>query len=322
MSIDVAWISARFPHLSSLSLLGKGGQKRVWAASDKEHGDVVFKLIFPTVDRNRIDRELLAVTRIASDRVPSVYKTGLVDTPEGECVWLVEQRVVGDSVRSVLQGEGAFSKAEILRLGLHCLYMSTALEEPTAEYRVAAVLPLLTGIASGELRHLRPCDVDFDAGIIHVRGAEDRTEADWDVKTANRSRRLELPEDCRSDLEELCRGLAPEAYIFSMQRRARQGEPRTAEWLHAVVKRVCLRAEVRVVAPHGLRDTHSSLRREVLGEGSAQIAAALGHGDSGQTAERHYIGATKKEPTLRVLEGGRNSPPHPALSAGGGNEAS
>ena len=54
------------------------------------------------------------------------------------------------------------------------------------------------------------------------------------------------------------------------------------------------------VTPHGLRGSYSSLLEEVMGDGAARIAQALGHGDGGKTAREHYI-RIEKAPALKVV---------------------
>lgn len=203
-------------------------------------------------------------------------------------------------------------KAQLRNLGEARKYLDTAMERPTAEERVAAALPLLTGISSGELLHIQAGAVDFDAGVIHIRSAEmDDGEEGWAVKTSSRVRSVTIPDSLWNDLEELAAGLEPTQFLFraildcpKTGHRAdwRRGEePRTPGWLRALVKRVCTEADVRIVCPHGLRATHASLRAAVADEAVAKIGDALGHADHGKTAANHYVGAPANVPVLRVV---------------------
>ena len=171
--------------------------------------------------------------------------------------------------------------------------------------RVAALLPLLGGLSSGEVLHLQVGDVDLSGSVIWIRADEDaEIPSDWDVKSASRCRSVELPDLLRADLEALARGRGPETYLFQQRVRGsvgKAGTPRSPGWLRKLVRRVCEDAGVRVVPPHGLRDTHASVMRALLGRSPAQIGEALGHGDHGRTAERHYIGAPRQAPTLRLV---------------------
>lgn len=207
-------------------------------------------------------------------------------------------------------------KVQLRNLGEAGKYLAQALARETAEERVAAALPLLTGISSGELRHIQAGAVDFDAGVIHVRDEEVEDEEDgWSVKTCHRVRAITIPESLREDLVDLVDGLAPTTFVFrSIDERTKTGrradwkrsdEPRTATWLLDLVHRVCRDAQVRTVCPHGLRDTHATLRAVVADQAVAQIGDALGHGDHGKTAKAHYVGAAPAAPVLRVLAGGQ-----------------
>lgn len=196
-------------------------------------------------------------------------------------------------------------------------YLGSALGLETPLYRAATTLPLLTGVSSGELRHLRVGNVDFAAGVIWIRDDEQDGDS-WEVKTANRRRSIELPEVIRNDLAELADGREPADFLFAQTRGEHKGQPRDRTWLNNLVKKVCVKADVRVTCPHGLRGTFASVRR-VLAERAAaslgeadilrQIGDQLGHGDHGKTAGRHYVGAPARIPALRVLVGGLDDVP-------------
>lgn len=174
-----------------------------------------------------------------------------------------------------------------------------------AERRVACCLPLLCGLASGEVRHLRVADIDLTAGIGFVRDDEARGSSDdWHPKTANRTGEFGIPDVLRPDLEFLTRDRAPEALVFTGE----EGKPHQRGWLGDLVAEVCSRAAVngqpvRVVCPHGLRGTYATLLRVLASQHVVDIAHALRHGDHGQTATRHYIGAPERRPALRVVMG-------------------
>ena len=189
-------------------------------------------------------------------------------------------------------------------------YLDAALDLKETEKRVAAALPLLTALSCGELTHLQVGAADLAAGVIHVRDSESEPEEDgWNVKTGSRIRDLAIPECLRDDLAKLVDGLAPTVYVFratpvqSGKRKEwrKLDKPRERGWLLGVVHAVCRKAEVRVVCPHGPRGTHASLLQTVANQAIAQIGEALGHADSGRTAARHYAGARKTVPALRLL---------------------
>ena len=181
-------------------------------------------------------------------------------------------------------------KEQLNTTELASAYLSAALAQPTPQTRCGAALPLLTGLSSGELRHIVARRVDFDRMLIRM----DDIGTNWRKKTKARRRSVELPNVLVEDLKILCQR---SGYIF---RNPTTGEPRSRTWLLKLVRRVCKQAGVPYVTPHGLRGSYSSLREEVMGDGAARIAQALGHGDGGKTAREHYI-RIEKAPALKVV---------------------
>lgn len=208
-----------------------------------------------------------------------------------------------------------------LAVGLALTHPDTApkklREQIGAERRVASTLPLLCGLASGEVLHLKVGDVDLKAGIGYVRD-QGVDEADgWHVKTAARNGEWEVPQVLRTDLAWLTADRKPEEFLL----RDREGKPHTRGWLRDLVVEVCGKANVegqpvRKVCPHGLRGTHATLLRVLLGRGIGDIANALRHGDEGRTATRHYVGAPERRPALRVLIGGMDEGEAEGISSG------
>ncbi len=178
-------------------------------------------------------------------------------------------------------------------------------ERLAVERRVAASLPLLCGLASGEVLHLRVGDVDLEGGIGYVRD-EGAGEADgWHVKTAARNGEWEVPEVLRADLTWLTADRSPDAFLLHDD----SNRPHTRGWLRDLVVEVCGKSKVdgqpvRKVCPHGLRGTHATLLRVLMGRQIGDIAEALRHGDEGRTATRHYVGAPERRQALRVIVGG------------------
>ena len=120
MPIDIAWLQQAFPSLHNLQVLGRGGQKEVFSALHASDGDVVLKLINPQQETESVRREILAVARVRSPRVPRILDQGQLDTKFGTFIWLREQRILGDSLRHVL-GTGPLSPQEVIRLGVQML---------------------------------------------------------------------------------------------------------------------------------------------------------------------------------------------------------
>lgn len=120
MSIDPNWIAQNFPVLSGVTPLGRGGQKWVFGAKHPTEGDVVLKIIKPSADAEEVRREFIAVQKVKSPRVPVIFEVGIVGSQLGPCFWFREARVLGESVRQVVQ-RGPLQPHEVLRLGLHTL---------------------------------------------------------------------------------------------------------------------------------------------------------------------------------------------------------
>jgi integrase len=186
-------------------------------------------------------------------------------------------------------------------------YLRAAKLWPKAADRVGSALPLLCGLRSGELRHLRVADVDFELQRLWVRDdVDDDDDQAWSVKTASSRRIVELPDELVEDIAQLCKYQDPDAYLFrsvSTRNGRERGGVFESEWLRRLVGRTCKAAGITIVCAHGLRGTYASILA-AHGEASPAIGRHLGHADGGKTAERHYIGAKTAEPALRVVPGG------------------
>lgn len=181
-------------------------------------------------------------------------------------------------------------------------YLDTALALPKIFEAVAGSLPLLCGLRSGEVRHLQVADIDFDVGKIWIRSDEHDEDEGWDVKTAASARTVDLPSELISHLRSLCDERQPHDYVFSSSRS--QGGPYERKWLNRLVKRICEKANVRIICAHGLRDTYTSLQAALGQRSAAEIAELIGHADDGKTAKAHYIGVPEHTAALRVVQGG------------------
>lgn len=114
------WLESTFPDLTNFKPLGQGGQKTVYAVDHKANGPVVLKIIHPRTDVQSIEREILAVQQVNSPRVPRILAYGTCASNLGDCIWFLEQLIVGRPVREVL-GSGPLDAHAVLRLGLHVL---------------------------------------------------------------------------------------------------------------------------------------------------------------------------------------------------------
>jgi eukaryotic-like serine/threonine-protein kinase len=134
VSIDIAWLQSTFPDLSSFLVLGQGAQKLVFAARHRRDGDVVLKIVHPSTDIESVRREILAVQRVQSTRVPRILDHGVANTNLGECVWLREEKVVGDTLRNIL-GNGPLPAKSVLRVGLHMMEALESIEKAEIVHR-------------------------------------------------------------------------------------------------------------------------------------------------------------------------------------------
>lgn len=122
-----------------------------------------------------------------------------------------------------------------------------------------------------------------------------------DGKTENATRSLEVPPDLGVYLLAMADGKPGTALLFGGVSRWKA---------RRMVRTVCDLAGVPRVSPHGLRGTHISIARE-HGATPAIVAAAVGHGSYGITAQ-HYVrpGLDKQiqqRQALRVIQGGNGS---------------
>ncbi|MCP4112559.1 MAG: hypothetical protein GY749_44705 [Desulfobacteraceae bacterium] len=107
----------RFSQISGLMHLDDGGQKLVLAGFHPEYGDVVLKLTSKVDDRTR--REIDIVTTNKFPGVPVLYDWGTESFENGEIWYLVEERVKGYNLRSVLEQTGPLDFQQSIRvLGL------------------------------------------------------------------------------------------------------------------------------------------------------------------------------------------------------------
>jgi serine/threonine-protein kinase len=128
MSTDAAWLQQTFPVLSNLTPLSQGGQKCVFSGTHPTQGNIVLKFFHPQTDLGRARREVEAVVRIQSPRVPRIYEVDVATCTIGPLVWVLEQRLDGQNLRERLKA-GPFEPAAVMRLALHVLEALTAAEQ-------------------------------------------------------------------------------------------------------------------------------------------------------------------------------------------------
>jgi integrase len=207
-----------------------------------------------------------------------------------------------------LMGRG---KPQLRNLDEAQAYLAACLRLSSTTRVVAAALPLLTGLRSGAVRHLRVADIDFGANRIWTRDV-DEDEApgvQWDTKTASSRMTVGLPAVLSERLASLCQGRAPQEFLF-LSKRHKSGNPGPYDrkWLNRLVQEVCVAAGTRVVCAHGLRDSFATVQAALAAKTAAEVAVLLGHDDDGQTAKRHYIGVPEHRPALDLPAVGSSVP--------------
>lgn len=156
-----------------------------------------------------------------------------------------------------------------------CLVQATSPDPKVKHAAIAASMPLVFGLRSGEVLNRQAKDVDDDGRILRITSAKSRAGI----------RSLQVPEWFRPYLLDLAKGLKPEDKIF----------PREKTWLHRHVVNICKLAGVSRVVPHGLRGTHGDLAL-VAAATPLQVSQALGH-ESLTTTFRHYVSPQLAEAT-------------------------
>lgn len=249
-----------------------------------------------TTDR---DRPLLSVTaavakRFIAERKTKRGKRPRTDTLVGELVavqgwsaWCVAQGWLrADPFKDIkIKGERARGKAQ-LRIDEARRFIDVALGESSRE-GIAASMALLMGMRASEIAGRSVRDVDDRGRVLWIERA----------KTRRGDRHLEVPEVLRGPLLELCAGRKSTEPLFGDVDR---------HWVGYHVRRLCDKAKVPVVSPHGLRGTQSSIAVQAVPV--EHVAAALGQSGPAVT-RRHYLskGAEQRgrgRAALVALDGG------------------
>ena len=118
IGINEDWVGANLPGLTDIHYLSRGGQKQVFSARHSDDGAVVIKIMHANSEIERIERELIAVRRINSGRVPLIFDGGRIASSFGALFWFREQLVPGSTVRDLLSS-GPLGPLPLLRLALH-----------------------------------------------------------------------------------------------------------------------------------------------------------------------------------------------------------
>lgn len=92
-----------FVKFDNVERIAKGGQKTVYSAKHKEFGDVVVKICFNK--NERLVREINLVSTGNFVNTPKIFETGIVEYDEDETIYIVEQKVIGRELSTVIAEE-------------------------------------------------------------------------------------------------------------------------------------------------------------------------------------------------------------------------
>jgi integrase len=173
------------------------------------------------------------------------------------------------------------------------------------EARPPILFALRTGLRQGELRALRPQDVDFAGKKIYVRRAAWRNVIG--VPKSWRSRELPLADDAARAIEPLPRG----QFVFA--------HPTGRIWHHNELKwrlfRTCKRAGLKPVGWHVLRHTFAS-HLVMRGVPIKVVQELLGHRDIRMTMRYAHLAPALRKDAVEALsrpppEWARTAEPEP-----------
>lgn len=109
-------IRSKFPDLSDITYIGKGGYKKVYKAASNTFGLVALKIINTSTDKDeiveRIKREIRATEIIDSSHIPKIYNKGN-DLETNDYIWIVEQWIDGKTLRDYLSEGKKYTIIEI-----------------------------------------------------------------------------------------------------------------------------------------------------------------------------------------------------------------
>lgn len=123
----VAWLRGHFPDLANIQPLSVGGQKHVFSADHPADGPVVMKILRPDQEVESARREILAVQKIASSRVPRILEAGQLSDGMHDYIWFREQRISGQVLRECILRRPLAPEVTI-KMGVHILEAAEAAE--------------------------------------------------------------------------------------------------------------------------------------------------------------------------------------------------
>jgi Serine/threonine protein kinase len=103
INISAEAMAVNFPQLSEIVELKSGGQKAVYSARHAVHGDVVLKLLPESGHDERVLREIEIVHQNKFPNVPVIHETGTIEANSNVFLYIIEQRIVGQDLRTFLE---------------------------------------------------------------------------------------------------------------------------------------------------------------------------------------------------------------------------
>lgn len=127
------FIEKEFPDITGVKEIQQGGQKRVYTAIHKQHGQVVVKLILDVKNFERTLREIDLVQEKNFQRVPKIYEHGtkICDT---KLIFIIEQLITGNTLRELID-KGGFQEKEAISYLIALLEICVQLENQSVVHR-------------------------------------------------------------------------------------------------------------------------------------------------------------------------------------------
>lgn len=223
--------------------------------------------------------------------------------------WLMDQGWTKDCpfAKAKAKMGGTRGKPQ-LRLDEAKRFADVAVAEGSPE-GVAACLALMTGARASEITERRVRDLDMGGTALCI---PDHEGGAWRTKTKAGKRYLRIPPSLQPAMRAFAAGKDPMDWLWPVPttpwdsgtrlkgvrllpergpRRSPSSRTRThltREDLYHAVKRLCVKAGVPVVSPHGLRGTFATVTVEI-GVATDMLARNMGHGDGGAVARTSYI---------------------------------
>lgn len=229
------------------------------------------------------------VLRHAAELYAAARKDAAVDTHRNALGaarrfvgWCIERGWLRENPFAKVKGLGRRRRGKPqLRIDEATRLVDACIDEWSAE-SAAVLCAFVLAMRADEVASRRVRDLDDGGRLLWIP----------DAKTPAGRRTLEVPEVLRPLLLELARGKEPAEGLF--------GE-RTRYWTYYHVQRLCKKAGVPVVPPHGLRGTHSTIADEAGITGHV-IAAAMGHRTAAVTRSNYIdVGRSRAAQSRRAI---------------------